>query len=219
VAASFQTPTLFTIAQDLRKMEVDIGVGEPDIGNVRSGNAVNFTVLAYPNQTFGGVVSQVRVNPTTVQNVVTYTVIVLVENKQNKLLPGMTANANIVVTTKKNALVVPTQALTYRPSTGAPQRTQRSGATAASPWGQAGPGSAGAIVGGRRGVLFVLRDGKAHAVPVHIDLVSGTQAAVTPLRGNLTLNDAVITSDSAGATRRANANSAPPGFGGGRMIH
>jgi hypothetical protein len=68
-------------------------------------------------------------------------------------------------------------------------------------------------------VLFVLRDGKAHAVPVHIDLVSGTQAAVTPLRGNLILNDAVITSDSAGATRRANANSAPPGFGGGRMIH
>lgn len=218
VAASFQTPTLFTIAQDLRKMEVDIGVGEPDIGNVRAGNAVNFSVLAYPNQTFRGVVSQVRVNPTTVQNVVTYTVIVLVDNKLNKLLPGMTANANLVVTTKKNALIVPTQALAYRPSTTARQGTQRSAASSASPWGQAGPGTAGAVVAGSSGMLFVLRDGKAHAVPVRVDLVSGTQAAVRPLRGELNVNDAVITGDGTSAARqRSNGGNAPPGFG--RMIH
>ena len=218
VAASFQTPTLFTIAQDLRKMEVDIGVGEPDIGNVRIGNAVNFSVLAYPNQTFHGKVSQVRVNPTTVQNVVTYTVIVLVNNKENKLLPGMTANATIGVTTKKNALVVPTQALTYRPSTDTRQRTQRSAASSTSPWGQAGPGTAGAVVSGSRGVLFVLRDGKPHSVPVRVDLVSGTQAAVTPLHGSLGVDDPVITSDGNSAARqRANTGNAPPGFG--RMIH
>jgi HlyD family secretion protein len=218
VAASFQTPTLFTIAQDLRKMEVDIGVGEPDIGNVRPGNAVDFSVLAYPNQTFHGKVSQVRVNPTTVQNVVTYTVIVLVENRDNRLLPGMTANANIGVTTKKNALVVPTQALTYRPSTAARQHAQRSAATTTSPWGQAGPGTAGAVVAGSRGVLFVLREGKTHAVQVRVDLVSGTQAAVTPVRGALDVNDAVITSDSSSAARqRSSGGNAAPGFG--RMIH
>ncbi len=122
VAASLQTPTLFSIAQNLHKMEVDINVGEPDIGNVRPGDAVSFSVLAYPNQTFTGTVSQVRVNPTTVNNVVTYTVITLVNNPNNALLPGMTANATIEVKTAKNALVVPTQALSFRP-TGTSQRT------------------------------------------------------------------------------------------------
>ena len=91
VAASLQTPTLFLIAQDLSKMEVDINVGEPDIGGVKAGNGVNFTVLAYPNQIFNGTVTQVRINPTTVNNVVTYDVVVDVNNSSGKLLPGMTA--------------------------------------------------------------------------------------------------------------------------------
>ena len=219
VAASFQTPTLFTIAQDLKKMEVDIAVGEPDIGNVRTGENVSFSVLAYPNQTFSGKVSQVRVNPTTVQNVVTYTVIVLVDNASGKLLPGMTANANIAVARASNALVVPTQALSYRPKSGTARtaRSQRATTGSASPWGQTGSGTAGAVVSGTRGVVFVLRDGKPQAVPVRILLVSGVQAAVTPLRGTLSRGDDVIIGDAAARAQRAAANNPAAGFG--RMIH
>ncbi len=114
VAASLQAPTLFTIAQDLSKMEVDINVGEPDIGGVKPGDTVDFTVLAYPNQTFHGTVQQVRINPQTVNNVVTYDVVVDVNNKDNKLLPGMTANATINVASAPNALVVPLTALHTR---------------------------------------------------------------------------------------------------------
>jgi len=227
VAASFQTPTLFTIAQDLKKMEVDIAVGEPDIGNMRSGNAVDFSVLAYPNNTFHGIVSQVRVNPTTISNVVTYTVVVLVNNEKNLLLPGMTANANIHVAHVGNALVVPVGALTYRPARASGPRQPRptnSGTTttassntaAVSPWGATAGGSAGAIVGGTRGVLFVLRGGKPHAVPVRVDLVNGMLAAVTPMRGTLDTNDLVVTADSAPHPQRSAGASPPPGLG--RMI-
>ena len=93
VAASLQTPTLFSIAQNLGKMEVDINVGEPDIGNVKAGDSVSFSVLAYPNEVFHGTVSQVRINPQTLNNVVTYDVVVFADNTHGKLLPGMTANA------------------------------------------------------------------------------------------------------------------------------
>lgn len=227
VAASFQTPTLFTIAQDLKKMEVDIAVGEPDIGNVRLGEIVSFSVLAYPNDTFKGTVSQVRVNPTTVQNVVTYTVIVLVDNANAKLLPGMTANASIAVATIRHALTIPLQALSYRPSSFV--RTRRSPgpssaatpapsrASSASPWGQTGSGTTGAIVAGTRGLLFVLRDNKPQPVAVRIDLVSGMQAAVTPVRGTLRAGDAVITGGSSTRTRTANTSNPAAGFS--RMVH
>jgi HlyD family secretion protein len=111
VAASLQTPTLFSIAQNLAKMEVDINVGEPDIGNVKAGEAVSFSVLAYPNQVFHGTVSQVRINPQTLNNVVTYDVVVFAENAGGKLLPGMTANAAINVANAPNALTVPLDAI------------------------------------------------------------------------------------------------------------
>lgn len=227
VAASFQTPTLFTIAQDLKKMEVDIAVGEPDIGNVRPGESAAFSVLAYPNQTFPGIVSQVRVNPTTVQNVVTYTVIVLVDNASGKLLPGMTANAQIAVATARHAITVPLQALSYRPASRVRARTSprpaasRSaaafGASAASPWGQTGSGAAGAVVAGTRGLIFALRDGKPQPVLVNVDLVSGMQAAVTPVRGTLKAGDDVITGDSsARSARTAAVNN--PAAGLGRVV-
>ncbi len=95
VAASFQTPTLFSIAQNLAKMEVDLAVGEPDIGAVCAGENVDFSVLAYPNRVFHGIVSQVRQNSVVTQNVVTYTTVVLVDNRDGTLLPGMTATATI----------------------------------------------------------------------------------------------------------------------------
>ncbi len=116
VAASLQTPTLFAIAQDLSKMEVDLAVGEPDIGSVKNGENVDFTVLAFPNRTFHGVVSQVRKNPVITSNVVTYTTVVLVDNNDQALLPGMTANATIDVQKAANALVVPLSALSFQPS-------------------------------------------------------------------------------------------------------
>lgn len=211
VAASLQTPTLFSIAQDLKKMEVDINVGEPDIGNVRPGEDVSFSVLAYPNQTFHGKISQVRVNPATVNNVVTYTVITLVDNPQNKLLPGMTANASINVQTVKNALVVPTQALSFRPS-GMTFKHKRSSSNAsaangasASPWGQTSSSASGAAAAGQNGVIFVESDGKPAPVRVSVQLTNGALVAVTPLRGTLKAGDAVIT----GAAGQSSSTRAP----------
>ncbi len=151
VAASLQTPTLFTIAQNLQKMEVDISVGEPDIGNVRPGDVVNFNVLAFPTQTFKGVVSQVRVDPNTVNNVVTYTVITLVNNPGNQLLPGMTANATIVVKTAHDELIVPTQALSFRPSTTGTHTGTHSGTGSKGPWGRTTASSQSRLQAAARG--------------------------------------------------------------------
>jgi HlyD family secretion protein len=115
VAASFQTPTLFKIAQDLSKMQIDSNFAEADIGNIRVGQPVRFTVDAYPNQTFKGSVRQVRLNPITQQNVVTYDVVVAVDNPEQTLKPGMTAYVNIVVAQRKDALLVPNAALRFKP--------------------------------------------------------------------------------------------------------
>ena len=233
VAASLQTPTLFEIAQDLNKMEVDLSVGEPDIGSVRSGDTVNFSVLAYPNRVFTGVVSQVRKAPVTVSNVVTYTTVVLVNNKDQALLPGMTANATINVQTAKNALIVPLAALSYTPALAgqhgnhAHRTASVSGsATSASPWGATTGSALSAIVAGARSRVFVERNGKLVFVPVSVSLVSGTQAAVVPA-GDATLaaGDQVVTGD--GAATPAHAThvqaAANPLTGGGgaamRGIH
>jgi HlyD family secretion protein len=116
VAASFQTPTLFTIAQDLTKMQIDTSVAEADIGRVKLDQEVDFTVDAYPDITFKGKVWQIRIAPITVQNVVTYDVVVLVDNKDLKLMPGMTANVSIVVAAEKDALKIPNAALRFRPA-------------------------------------------------------------------------------------------------------
>ncbi len=119
VAASLQTPTLYSIAQDLTKMELDLAVGEPDIGRVQAGDPVSFSVLAYPNRTFSGTVQQVRKNPTVVSNVVTYDTVVIVNNQDGALMPGMTANATIQVAHVDNAVIVPLAAFSYTPPTGA----------------------------------------------------------------------------------------------------
>ncbi len=116
VAASFQTPTLFTIAQDLTKMQVDTNVDEADIGNVKVGQDVDFTVDAYPEITFKGSVWQMRNAPIIVQNVVTYDVVIKVENPELKLKPGMTANVSIITSFKKDILKIPNAALRFMPS-------------------------------------------------------------------------------------------------------
>jgi len=115
VAASFQTPTLFTIAEDLSKMQIDTSVDEADIGKVKVGQDVGFTVDAYPDITFKGKVSQVRNAPITVQNVVTYDVVIRVDNSELKLKPGMTANVSIIISIKRDVLRVSNAVLRFRP--------------------------------------------------------------------------------------------------------
>lgn len=117
VAASFQTPTLFTIARDLTKMQIDTNVDEADIGRVATGQRVTFTVDAYPQRTFPGVVVQVRNSPVVTQNVVTYNVVVHVDNRDLLLKPGMTANVSIHVRDLAGVLKIPNSALRFRPAT------------------------------------------------------------------------------------------------------
>ncbi len=115
VAASLQAPTIFTIAQDLTKMLVYTKTDESDVGNIRPGKAVTFKVDAFPKDTFHGVVSQVRMNPTTVQSVVTYDTIIEFANPELKLFPGMTAYVTIPVDTVQDVIKVPNTALRYKP--------------------------------------------------------------------------------------------------------
>jgi len=115
VAASLNTPTLFTIAQDLREMQVEVAIDESDISKIKSGQRVTFTVDAFPTRTFEGKVAQIRKAAQTVQNVVTYTVVVSTDNPNLLLVPGMTANVRIVADARDSVLKVPNAALRYRP--------------------------------------------------------------------------------------------------------
>ena len=115
VAATFQTPTLFTIAQDLNKMQINTNVDEADIGKIALAQDAEFTVDAYPDETFMGRVMQIRNAPVVVQNVVTYDVVITVDNPALKLKPGMTANVSIVIARKKDIVLIPNAALRFRP--------------------------------------------------------------------------------------------------------
>jgi len=192
VAASFQTPTLFKIAQDLSKMQIDSNYAEADVGNIRIGQPAEFRVDAYPNRTFHGVVHQVRLNPTTEQNVVTYDVVVSVDNPDKVLLPGMTAYVNITVAKRKNALLVPNTALRFHPA----EAVKDESAARDNDKAQAG--------GGIAGVVYVLKDGQLSAVHVGIGISDNRMSEV--VSGNLKAGDKVVTSDhqttSANSTRR-----------------
>jgi HlyD family secretion protein len=142
VAASFQTPTLFLIATDLTRMEVDMNVSESDIGGIKLGNKATFTVDAYAKRTFEGTVTQVRQSPQTVQNVVTYDIVISVGNTDLTLMPGMTAASRIVVDQRNDVIRVPNQALRYVPN-----------------------GLGGAVQSGHA-QIWILRDGKPESVPV-----------------------------------------------------
>ena len=115
VAANFQTPTLFQIAQDLRQMQIYTSISEADVGSLQPGMAVSFTVDAYPDQRFQGRIRQIRLNPTTQQNVVTYNVVVDVDNVDGRLLPGMTAYVSVTAGERKHVLRVPNAALSFKP--------------------------------------------------------------------------------------------------------
>jgi HlyD family secretion protein len=169
VASSFQTPTLFLIATDLAKMEVDTNVSESDIGGIKPGNNATFTVDAYPKRTFDGTVSQVRQSPQTVQNVVTYDIVVSVDNSDLKLMPGMTAASRIVTDQRVDVIRVPNQALRYAPN----------GLAGAAPPGHA--------------QVFVLRDGRPVAVPVATGLDDDGFTEI--VSGELKPGDLVITAE------------------------
>ena len=154
VAASLSSPVLFKIAQDLSKLEVKITVDEADIGQVKEGQTVKFTVDAFPEDSFEGVVTQVRKQPETSANVVAYIVLAEAENPGGKLLPGMTANADIVVEQRRDVVKVPSAALRWKPADAAANSQrggQGGGQGAGGPGGPGGPGQGGGGGGGQGG--------------------------------------------------------------------
>jgi HlyD family secretion protein len=162
VAASFQTPTLFQIAQDLRRMQIDTSFAEADVGRIKVGQPVQFTVDAFPEQTFNASVRQIRLNATTQQNVVTYDVVIAVDNPDEMLMPGMTAYVNVVVAQRTGVMRVPNAALRFRPAAGS--EPQQQGRERGAPRERATRGT---------GTVYVLDDGKPRAVSVSVGIGDG----------------------------------------------
>jgi HlyD family secretion protein len=226
VAASLQAPTLFTIANDLAKMEVHTNVDEADVGNVSEGQEVTFTVDAFPARRFRGRVHQVRNAPTVVQNVVTYDAVVRIDNKELLLKPGMTANVQFLVNRREDVLTIPNMAMRFKPpdqkdeaqellrreqSRAAPTVGARR--TSRAPGGAGGGGGRG----GRRITIYVLSAGKAEPVEVQLGITDGSK---TELReGELKENDLVIIGMASAATQSQTGvvnpfqPSQPRGFG------
>lgn len=130
VAASLQSPILFTIAQDLKRMQVEVNVDEADIGRIREGQIASFTVDSFPGRTFPGQVRQVRKAPKEVSNVITYTVVVSTQNPDLRLLPGMTANVTFQIARRENVAMIPNAALRFRPGNARPERSATDAAAA-----------------------------------------------------------------------------------------
>ncbi|WP_024930622.1 efflux RND transporter periplasmic adaptor subunit [Methylophilus sp. OH31] len=204
VAASFQTPTLIQIAQDLANMQIDTSFAEADIGKIKEGQKVNFNVDAFPDRSFEGVVKQLRLNSTNTSNVVTYNVVVSVDNQDLTLLPGMTAYVNIIVDKARHALLVPNAALRYKPKLSASATPDRSvpevgGGEGKRGWrkhGAKGEGqgpSTSAATGGAMGKIYVLRAGQAVMVRVHTGITDGRSTAVSG--EGLAAGDKVIVSE------------------------
>lgn len=209
VAASFQTPTLFEIASTLKDMQVDTSVSEADVGQLRTGQAAQISVPAYPNVVFKGSVQQVRINPTTVSNVVTYDAVVMVHDETQRLKPGMTADVTFDTQSAKNVLIVPAAALLYHPTT--PQQSTSSGGGG---FFGSGPTATPPPIAGAPGShvdIYVLRAGKPVRVPIVIGLSDGRNYEVTS--GELQSGDAVIVGQSLAHTF---TTSNPMGGGFGR---
>jgi len=225
VAASLQAPTLFVIAEDLAKMQVDTSVAEADVGRLRAGMAATFTVDAYPGEVFRGAVRQVRNAPQTVQNVVTYDAVVDVANPELKLRPGMTATVTFIYAEKDDVIRVPNAALRFRPPAGLFAEAQGRAAGRAATGGRTGtaeaaegvrpragtPGRAGAGGGGEPGTrtVWVLRGEGPAPVRIRPGISDGTVTEV--MSGGLEAGDAVVTD----ASGPANASQGGGGIPGG----
>jgi HlyD family secretion protein len=196
VAASFAAPTIFEIAQDLTKMQLDTNVDESDIGNIKPNQKATFTVDAYPGTTFRGQVVDVRKAPISAQNVVTYDVVISVANPDLKLFPGMTANARILTMKLDNALKVPNAVLRNHPN---PAMLTQLGLPA---------------VSANKQQVYVVRGGKLKAVPVTFGLSDGKYTAVT--EGDLHEKDLVVARFTTSASTPTASSPSTPGASGGR---
>lgn len=212
VAASFATPNLFLIALDLTKMQVDTNVSESDIGGMTEGKEATFTVDAYPGQRFSGIIRQVRLAPINVQNVVTYNVVVAVDNRDLRLKPGMTANVSIVVAQKEDVLKVPNAALRFLPPRTDQGSYARTSVTASSNQGSPSPG--GSSVSASRAIWKQEPDGELESVPVQTGISDGTVTEL--ISGFLSEGDQVIVGIEQSRGDRT-ASDLPPGFGSGRQ--
>ena len=202
VAASLQTPTLIKIAQDLSEMRIDSSFAEADIGKIREGQKVRFTVDAFPDRNFTGEVQQIRLNPTTTQNVVTYNVRVSLENPDHILLPGMTAYVNIGVAQRKDVLLVPNAALRFKPAEADEATADKGGektAAATGPGGAPRNGNAGDGKGrgkkreGNNGRVYVVEGRTIKPVQVQIGITDNRNTEV--LGGELKPGDTVVIGD------------------------
>ena len=205
VAASFNTPTLFQIANNLAKMQIDSNVSEADVGGVALDQEVSFTVDAFPNRTFHGKVLQIRNAPITVQNVVTYDTVIEVNNSDLKLKPGMTANVSISIATREDVLKLPNAALRFRPPESADAKKgkgtnglagasagpgQGSGRGAGGPPGGFGSGAGGGPGGRTRGERSPMRT--VYLLP-STNTVAGVSPALQPVKVKVGISDGIST--------------------------
>ena len=197
VAASLQAPTLFVIAEDLAKMQVDTNVAEADVGRLRAGMDASFTVDAYPSETFHGTVRQIRNAPQTVQNVVTYDAVIDVANPGLKLKPGMTANVTFVYAEKDDVLRVPNAALRFRPPPDLPAFSGAQGR----PGGRANTAGPRAVETPDQRTVWVMRQEKPVPVRIRTGISDGTSTEL--VEGELEPGDAVVTDASGPPTGMA----------------
>ncbi len=207
VAASLQTPTLFKIAQDLSKMQIDANFAEADIGSIRVGQVVRFTVDAFAGRNFQGEVKLIRLNPTTVQNVVTYDVVINVDNPEQILLPGMTAYVSIAVAQRKDVLLVPNAALRFKPTgeaAAAPNDAQKRGG------GQPDSATNGGAAKPKRdtfsGKVYVLEKDKLVPVSVSLGITDNRNTEI--VSGELKAGDQLVIGEAqAGDKSKSSASS------------
>ncbi len=192
VAASLQAPVLFKIAQDLRQMQIDSNFAEADIGRIKVGQNVTFAVDAFPNNSFTGVVKQVRLNATTVSNVVTYDVVVKVENPDEILVPGMTAYVNVIIAQKKSILLIPNAALRYKPTQASSKDTKK--ASTASLNDMAKNKSKKEGKSDTMGTVYTLENGEPKALKIAIGISDGRFTEV--LSDTLHAGDKIIVDES-----------------------
>ena len=178
VAASFQTPTLIKIAQDLTEMRIDTSFAEADLGNIREGLPARFTVDAFPDRQFEGVVQQIRLNPTTQQNVVTYNVRISVANPEHILLPGMTAYVTIGVQSRDDVLLVPNAALRFKPAEAVVDKASGGDKAAEKMRAAEAGGAKGKKRAGQGATIHVLAEGKLQPVNVRLGITDGRNTEV-----------------------------------------
>lgn len=229
VAASLSAPTLFTIANDLTKMQVIANIDQADMGLVEQAKGATFTVDAFPGKEFKGAIQQMRLNPQNVQNVVTYNVVFDVDNPDQKLKPGMTANLTITIDERNNVLKVPNSALRYRPQTTTQNQNRSNNGSGNSQgssqrrWQQNGdnngqdritPSTSPVLPGQTRLVWVLGADKKPQARRIVVGLSDGTSTEVTS--GNLQEGDVVIIGENISGDNKPQATTQAPGFGGQR---